>query len=125
MEKRPRRETNREVTVHYSVIASANSVITDARERDWYTNDPELNILCFEMEASSLMNNFPCLVIRGICDYLDSYKNDNWHNYVALVATVYTRELLYVLKPQKVTMVLSYYYYYYYSIYVLYQSETM
>lgn len=27
--------------------------------------------LCFEMEAARLMNHFPCLVIRGICDSKD------------------------------------------------------
>ena len=31
--------------------------------------------LCFEMEAAGLMNNFPCLTIREICDYADSHKN--------------------------------------------------
>ncbi|KAL2837638.1 hypothetical protein BJY01DRAFT_220720 [Aspergillus pseudoustus] len=24
-----------------------------------------------------------CFVIRGICDYADSHKNDQWHNYAA------------------------------------------
>jgi nucleoside phosphorylase len=28
-------------------------------------------ILCFEMEAAGLMNQLPCLVICGICDYVD------------------------------------------------------
>ncbi|KAH8728256.1 WD domain-containing protein, partial [Phaeosphaeriaceae sp. PMI808] len=107
LEERPRRETSREVTVHYGIIASANSVMKDARERDLYANDPELNVLCFEMEASGLMNNFPCLVIRGICDYSDSHKNDEWHNYAALAAAAYARELLHVLKPQRVTLVPS------------------
>jgi nucleoside phosphorylase len=104
LEERPRRETRREVTIHYGTIASANSVMKDARERDQYANDPELNVLCFEMEAGGLMNNFPCLVIRGICDYSDSHKNDEWHNYAALAAAAYARELLLVLKPQKVTV---------------------
>lgn len=74
----------------------------NAKERDQYARDPELNVLCFEMEAAGLMNNFPCLVIRGICDYSDSHKNDVWHKYAALAAAAYARELLYVLKPRKV-----------------------
>jgi nucleoside phosphorylase len=104
LEERPRRGSSRKVTVHYGIIASANSVMKDATERIRYANDPELNVLCFEMEAGGLMNSFPCLVIRGICDYSDSHKNDEWHNYAALVAAAYARELLYVLKPQKVTV---------------------
>ncbi|KAK0701084.1 Pfs, NACHT and ankyrin domain protein, partial [Lasiosphaeria miniovina] len=103
LEERPLRFISREVIVHYGTIASANSVMKDAAERDRYAQDPELNVLCFEMEAAGLMNNFPCLVIRGVCDYSDSHKNDEWHKYAALTAAAYARELLYELKPQKVS----------------------
>jgi nucleoside phosphorylase len=34
-------------------------------------------ILYFETEAVGLMNRFKYLVIRGICDYSDSYKNND------------------------------------------------
>jgi hypothetical protein len=33
-----------------------------------------LDVLCFDMEAAGLMDSFPCLVVRGICDYADSQK---------------------------------------------------
>lgn len=36
----------------------------------------EYNILYFEMKAIGLINNFPCVVIRDICDYSNSHKND-------------------------------------------------
>lgn len=104
LEERPPRKKSREVTVHYGTIASASSVMKNATERDQYANDPELSVLCFEMEAGGLMNNFPCLVIRGICDYSDSHKNDEWHKYAALTAAAYARELLHVLKPRKVAV---------------------
>lgn len=104
LEKRPKRESSREVTVHYGTIASANTVMKNARDRDQYAKDPELKVLCFEMEAGGLMNNFPCLVIRGVCDYSDSHKNDEWHSYAALTAAAYARELLIILKPRKVSM---------------------
>jgi nucleoside phosphorylase len=42
-----------------------------------------------------LMNNFPCLVIRGICDYADSHKNDVWHRYAAVTAAAYAKEFLF------------------------------
>jgi hypothetical protein len=76
----------------------------NAEERDKYAWDLELNILYFEIEAAGLINNFPCLVIRGICDYSDLYKNDKWHRYIVLVVAAYTRELLYILKPCKVVL---------------------
>ncbi|KAF3907418.1 hypothetical protein ABW21_db0204914 [Orbilia brochopaga] len=46
------------------------------------------------MEAAGLMNHFPCLVVRGICDYSDSHKNKSWQPYAALVAAAYAKELL-------------------------------
>jgi hypothetical protein len=49
------------------------------------------------MEAAGLMNDFPCLVIRGICDYADSHKTKEWQGYAAAVAAAYTRELLLVV----------------------------
>jgi nucleoside phosphorylase len=52
------------------------------------------DILCFEMEAAGLMNSFPCLVIRGICDYADSHKNDEWQGYAAMAAAAYAKDLL-------------------------------
>jgi nucleoside phosphorylase len=100
--KRPERQNRRIITVHYGTIASGNSVVKDAIFRDVYAKDPELNVLCFEMEAAGLMNNLPCLIIRGICDYCDSHKNDDWRKYAALTAAAYARELLLVLKPQHV-----------------------
>ncbi|KAJ6437561.1 alpha-1,2-mannosidase subfamily [Purpureocillium lavendulum] len=102
LEERAPRTDQRTFNVHYGTIASANSVMKDAKDRDQLSRDPELNVLCFEMEAAGLMNNFPCLVIRGICDYSDSHKNDEWHKFAALAAAAYARELLHVLKPAKV-----------------------
>jgi nucleoside phosphorylase len=49
------------------------------------------------MEAAGLMNNFPCLVIRGICDYADSHKNKRWQPYAAGIAAAYAKELLGVI----------------------------
>jgi nucleoside phosphorylase len=47
----------------------------DAAERDKASSQLG-GVLCFEMEAAGLMNAFPCLVIRGICDHADSHKNN-------------------------------------------------
>jgi hypothetical protein len=46
------------------------------------------------MEAAGLMNNYPCMVIRGICDYADSHKIKDWQEYAASVAAAYAKELL-------------------------------
>jgi nucleoside phosphorylase len=84
--------------VHYGTIASGNQVMKDAFERD--RASAQLGgVLCFEMEAAGLMNTFPCLVIRGICDYSDSHKNDKWQPYAAGIAAAYAKEVLSVVKP--------------------------
>jgi hypothetical protein len=59
-------------------------------------------VLCFEMEAAGLMNNFPCLVIRGICDYADSHKNKKWQVYAAGTAAACAKEVLSVIPPAQV-----------------------
>ncbi|KAK2751656.1 hypothetical protein CKAH01_17846 [Colletotrichum kahawae] len=41
------------------------------------------------MEAAGLMNHWPCLVIRGICDYSDSHKNKQWQGFAAMMAAAY------------------------------------
>ena len=89
---RPKRD---EVVVHYGTIASGNKVMRNATKRDAISKDLG-GILCFEMEAAGLMNNFPCLVIRGICDYSDSHKNKQWQPYAAGIAAAYAKELLLV-----------------------------
>jgi nucleoside phosphorylase len=58
-------------------------------------------ILCFEMEAAGLMNTFPCLVIRGICDYADSHKNKRWQPYAAATAAACAKEILLILPPDE------------------------
>ena len=86
--------------IHYGLIASANQLMKDALVRD--TLAAEKNVLCFEMEAAGLMNHFPCLVIRGICDYSDSHKNKEWQGYAAMAAAAYTKDLLCRIPPNRV-----------------------
>ena len=62
----------------------------------------EEGVICFEMEAAGLMDNFPCLVIRGICDYADSHKNKTWQPYAAATAAALARELLSFIDEQAV-----------------------
>jgi nucleoside phosphorylase len=46
------------------------------------------------MEAASLINDFQCIVIRGISDYSDSHKNNEWHAYVVAIAVGLAKEIL-------------------------------
>lgn len=62
----------------------------------------ENDVLCFEMEAAGFMNHFPCLLIRGICDYADSPKNKGWQGYASITAATYAKDLLYGIPGQGV-----------------------
>lgn len=84
----------REMKVHYGLIASGNQVIKDAQYRDEISGRFDNKVLCFEMEAAGLSNSWPCIVIRGICDYADSHKNKRWQEYAAAVAAAAAKELL-------------------------------
>lgn len=87
-----RDNTNPEI--HYGTIVSGNTLIKDSTVRDRIIAEVGEHCVCFEMEAAGLMNPFPCLVIRGICDYADSHKNDRWQRYAAATAAAYAKELL-------------------------------
>ncbi|KAL6800428.1 hypothetical protein J3E68DRAFT_272313 [Trichoderma sp. SZMC 28012] len=87
-----RNPKTREPKIHYGIIASGNQVIKDAKTRDRIGNTT--GAICVEMEAAGVMMISQCLVIRGICDYADSHKNDDWHHYAAAAAAAYLKYFL-------------------------------
>jgi hypothetical protein len=97
--QRPARQ-NPAPKVHYGNIASGNEVMKHGATRDKIAK--EEGVICFEMEAAGLMDNFRCLVIRGICDYADSHKNKLWQPYAAATAAAFTRVLLGFIDKQEV-----------------------
>jgi nucleoside phosphorylase len=100
IQRRARTTNESNPSIHYGLIASANQVMKDALVRDQLA--AEHDILCFEMEAAGLMNQFPCLVIRGICDYSDSHKNKEWQGFAAMTAAAYARDMICEIRPSLV-----------------------
>jgi len=98
IERAPRK--NLVPKIHYGTIGSSNVVIKDGITRERLRED--LGILCVEMEAAGLMDEFSCLVIRGICDYSDSHKSKNWRPYAAATAAAYAKELLSFIPAQEI-----------------------
>ncbi|KAK5242070.1 hypothetical protein LTS06_011754, partial [Exophiala xenobiotica] len=96
------RRSHENPVVHYGTIASGNRVIKDAKERDQLGRD--YDAVCVEMEAAGLMNNFPCIVVRGICDYADSHKNDAWQKYAAAAAAAYAKWFLGQVPPPQTAL---------------------
>ncbi|KAK2929290.1 Ankyrin repeat [Fusarium oxysporum f. sp. vasinfectum] len=95
-----RGEDENNPATHCGLIASGNQLVKNALLRDKLA--AKHGILCFEMEAAGLMNHFPCVLIRGICDYSDSHKNDEWQEYAAMAAAAYTKDLLLQVAPSSV-----------------------
>ncbi|EGC46912.1 pfs domain-containing protein [Histoplasma capsulatum var. duboisii H88] len=89
--------------IHYGTIGSSNLVIKDGITRNKLYD--ELGIICVEMEAAGLMDEFPCLVVRGISDYADSHKNKEWQPYAAATAAAYVKELLEEIPSSEVSKV--------------------
>jgi nucleoside phosphorylase len=88
------------IVVHRGTIASGELVVKDAELRDELAK--EYGLLCFEMEAAGALADFPCIVIRGISDYCDSHKNDQWHGYAAAAAAAYARQLFFHMPVDEV-----------------------
>ncbi|EQB55388.1 hypothetical protein CGLO_04687 [Colletotrichum gloeosporioides Cg-14] len=97
IKRQPRSST--EPVIHYGVIVSGNLVVKDGVSRDKILQRIHPKCVCFEMEAAGLMRTFPCVVIRGVCDYANTHENDRWQNYAAAAAAAYAKELLLQVDP--------------------------
>lgn len=83
--------------VHYGCIASANTVLKNPTKREELRDNH--HALAVEMEGSGIADattdeNAHFVIVRGICDYCDTHKNDIWQEYAAIVAASYTRCLI-------------------------------
>ncbi|KAJ4248104.1 hypothetical protein NW762_012874 [Fusarium torreyae] len=96
------KRTPRDMLVHYGLIASGDKLIKDATSRNKLNKDLGGGVLCIEMEAAGLINQFPCVVIRGICDYADSHKNKDWQEHAAVIAAAFAKELLQYVQPSDI-----------------------
>jgi nucleoside phosphorylase len=100
VQRRARRHDESPV-VHYGIIASGDLEMACGVSRD-AAKRALGGVLCFEREAAGLMDNFPCLVIRGVSDYADSHKNTRWQAYAAATAAAFAKELLENVPPRLV-----------------------
>jgi len=63
------------------------------------------DVRAIEMEGSGFQNaawmlGKDVMVIRGICDYCDAYKNDDWQPYASMVAAAYARVMIETLPDE-------------------------
>jgi hypothetical protein len=78
--------------VHFGRIASGDLVMKSGYHRDKIA--AEEKVIAFEMEGAGVWDNFPTVVIKAICDYADSHKNEKWQGYAAVVAAACMKAFL-------------------------------
>jgi nucleoside phosphorylase len=78
--------------IHYGLIASGDRVMKSGEDRDAIA--AKENVIAFEMEGAGVWEIFPCVVIKGVCDYADSHKNKEWQKYAAATAAACMKAFL-------------------------------
>lgn len=78
--------------VHFGYVASGDQVMKSGEHRDNIAK--EEGVIAFEMEAAGVWDTFPCLVIKGVCDYADSHKSKVWQDYAAATGACYAKAFL-------------------------------
>lgn len=82
--QRDRAKRDHRPVVHFGLMASASTVMKSAEDRDKIA--AATNVIAFEMEGAGVWDVFPCVVMKGVCDYADSHKNKEWQRYAAACA---------------------------------------
>jgi hypothetical protein len=100
---------NRYPVVHRGLILSGSGVIKNPLDRERLRRGHK-DAICYEMEAAGIMDEIPCLVIRGICYYADTHKQDGWHHYAAAVAAAYCKAIIGKVDHQDVEQTSSMHY---------------
>ncbi len=78
--------------VHFGLIASGDTVIKSSKDRDAIAR--QTGVIGFEMEGAGVWDVFPCVVIKGACDYADSHKTKAWQRYAAATAAACMKAFL-------------------------------
>lgn len=84
-------------SIHYGVVASGNSVIRSSKYRDDIVQ--KTKAIAFEMEGAGVWQTMPSFIIKGVCDYADSHKNDQWQGYAAATAAACLKAFLERWRP--------------------------
>ena len=89
--------------IYGGVIAAADILNKDPVLRDWLRDNR--GVRAIEMEGAGTQtaawtSGRAAMIVRGVCDYCDTNKNDDWQHYAALAAAAYARALVEVLPEE-------------------------
>lgn len=80
------------LAIHVGSIASGDTVMKSGIGRDMIAQKD--GIIAFEMEAAGIWDEIPCLIIKGVSDYADSHKHNEWQDFAAATAAATVNALL-------------------------------
>ncbi|KAK2669578.1 Nucleoside phosphorylase domain [Fusarium oxysporum f. sp. vasinfectum] len=78
--------------IHFGLMASGDAVMKSGEDRDRIAIAE--GIIAFEMEGAGVWDSFPCIIIKGGCDYADSHKSKVWQRYAAATAAACAKAFL-------------------------------
>ncbi|KAL2203559.1 purine and uridine phosphorylase [Sarocladium strictum] len=80
------------LSVHVGTFGTGDTVMKSGTDRDLIASKDSID--AFEMESAGVWDQRPTIVLKSVCDYADSHKNDDWHGYAAGVAALGLKVLL-------------------------------
>ena len=78
--------------IYFGRIASGDLVMKSSRHRDNIASDHK--VIAFEMEGAGIWDNFPTIIIKGVCDYADSHKGHEFRKFSAASAAACMKAIL-------------------------------
>ncbi|RKK74015.1 hypothetical protein BFJ71_g17336, partial [Fusarium oxysporum] len=78
--------------IHFGLMASGDAVMKSGEGRDRIAAAE--GVIAFEMEGAGVWDSFPCIIIKGACDYADSHKSKVWQRYAAATAAACAKAFL-------------------------------
>ena len=75
-----------ELLIHFGAVASGDLVMRSGQHRNDEVSRLKSkghDIIAFEMESAGVWEVLPTIVIKGVSDYADSHKRDDWQEYAA------------------------------------------
>ena len=80
------------LAVHTGGIGSADTVMKSGELRDRIAKTD--GVIAFEMEGAGVWDEMPCIIVKGVSDYADSHKQQDWQKYAAATAASTAKAIL-------------------------------
>ncbi|UKZ96573.1 uncharacterized protein TrAFT101_011355 [Trichoderma asperellum] len=85
--------------IHIGSVGSGDRVLKSGEHRDSIAKPK--GIIAFEMEGAGIMEEIPCVIVKGVCDYADCHKSKKWQDFAAATAASALQAILGYIPPAK------------------------